>query len=175
MGMHSGPVAANSPPTNGWDAWLAANVDVFFLYARQQTRTASDAEDVLQEALAESWRRAGGLPPDRALVFTTIRRRAVDLGRSSDRRAAREDRFAGDAPLWVSPDYSASDTSEQLASAVEQLPDKLREILTLRVWGGMSFPAIAELVEAPVTTVTSRYRYALDRLRESTRINELRP
>ena len=55
----------------------------------------------------------------------------MDLGRSSDSRAERERRYAGEAPLWIIDDYSHSDAARQLASAVERLPDKLREILTL--------------------------------------------
>ena len=62
-----------------WDDWLAENAARFLLFARQQTRCGQDAEDVLQESLVETWKRADGRP-EAALVYATIRRRAIDLG-----------------------------------------------------------------------------------------------
>lgn len=160
-------------PGDRWTAWIEENGETFFLYARQQCRSESDAKDVLQDALAETWKRASGEVPDRALVFATIRRRAIDMGRSMDRRAIREVDFAGDGPDWFCPDFSANDVHRQLASAIEQLPGALQEVVILRIWGDLTFPAIAELVRIPVATATSRFRYALERLRECAALAEL--
>ena len=161
------------PQRSRWQRWLDSHGERFFLYARQQTRSESDAQDVLQDALAESWRKAGGRIPDTSLVIATIRRRAMDLGRSIDRRSRREQNFAGDDPSWFSVDYSAGDTECHLAAAVQQLPTHLREVLVLRVWEDMPFPAIARLTGVPTSTASSRYRYALDQLREC--MTELKP
>jgi len=60
-----------------------------------------------------------------------------------------------------------------LASAIGALPDILQEVLILKTWGGLTFPAIAQLIDVPVATATSRYRYALERLRESSTLKEL--
>jgi DNA-directed RNA polymerase specialized sigma24 family protein len=73
-----------------WQDWLDQHGEVFLLFARQQTRCEADARDVFQEALIDAWRRSGSRPPDRALVFAQIRRRAIDLARSIDRRVRRE-------------------------------------------------------------------------------------
>ena len=81
-----------------WTAWIDENGEAFFLYARQQCRSESDAKDVLQDALTEAWRRTPKGVPDRSLVFATIRRRAIDHGRSIDRRAVREISFANNGP-----------------------------------------------------------------------------
>ena len=161
-------------PAKSWEVWLESQAEVFLLYARSQTRSEADAYDVLQEALTEAWTKSGRATPDKQLVFATIRRRAIDLGRSIDRRTRREQSVAGDDVAWFVPDYSAGDTREHLASAIGELPANLREALLLRVWGGMSFPEIAELTGTPVATATSRYRYALQRMRESESLIELR-
>ena len=163
----------SGPSATRWQRWLDDHGERFFLYARQQTRSECDAKDVFQDALTEAWRKASGKVPDRALVLATIRRRAIDLGRSIDRRSVREESFADTIPSWFEADYSAGDTGEYLATAIRELPDALREVLVLRVWEQLSFPAIARLTGVPTATASSRYRYALDRLRQC--LTELQP
>jgi DNA-directed RNA polymerase specialized sigma24 family protein len=51
--------------------------------------------------------------------------------------------------------------------------DVFQEVLLLRIWGDLSFPAIARLTDVPLATATSRYRYALERLRGV--LTELKP
>jgi RNA polymerase sigma factor (sigma-70 family) len=162
---------STAPPT--WEDWLRSHADVFLLYARHQTRSEEDARDVLQEALVESWQRSDGRVPDKALVLATIHRRAIDLGRSRDRRSRREEVVADRGPRWFCQDFTRGDTEAFLAEAVQALPEHLRETVLLRVWGELGFPEIARVTGAPVATVTSRYRYALERLRTS--VVELKP
>jgi RNA polymerase sigma-70 factor (ECF subfamily) len=157
----------NDPTTERWRAWIAEKAQVFLLYARQCTRTEEDAGDLVQEALTESWRRTGGEVPDPALVFATIRRRAIDHGRSAQSRRRRESAHAARTDLWFQPDFSAADTHHTVAAAVAELPVSLRETVTLKLWGGLSFPEIAAVTGVPVPTATSRYRYAIERLRET--------
>lgn len=169
MSTEPAHTASNRP----WDTWLAEHAEVFFLYARQQSRCESDAKDILQDVLLELWNKAHDQLPDRALVFATIRRRAMDLGRSIDRRSKRESSVADAAPTWFIPDVSANDSWQCLSHAVQNLSPDLREVLILRIWGDLTFPAIAEMLAVPIPTATSRYRYALEKLRE--RLPDLQP
>ncbi|UCF17081.1 MAG: sigma-70 family RNA polymerase sigma factor [Phycisphaerales bacterium] len=52
----------------------------------------------------------------------------------------------------------------QLAKALAQLPYEQREVIALKVHGGLSFRAIARQRGIRLGTVQSRYRYALNRL-----------
>ncbi len=156
----------NEPSPDAWRDWLRQNGARFLLYARQQTRTESDAEDIMQEAIVESWQRAEGVPSD-ALVFSTIRRRAIDLARSSDRRAAREQAECEPGEEWFTPDIEDRETQRILTEAVNSLPANYREVVTLKVWGGLTFQEIAETTGVPLNTAASRYRYALDELRQN--------
>jgi len=169
-------VSVSSNPSTAachWQQWLAECGEVFFLYARQLTRCEADAKDVFQDALTESWRKSGGEVPERPVVLATIRRRAVDLGRSLDRRTRREQRAVEESDEWFVPDFAAADTRNHLSQAIRQLPENLREVLVLRMWGDLTFPAIARLTGVPLATATSRYRYAIERLREC--LTELKP
>ena len=156
----------HEPSPDEWRAWLRRCGPRFHLYARQQTRTESDAEDVLQDALVESWKRIGEMPPD-ALVFATIRRRAIDLARSSDRRGVREEEAGAPDAEWFLPDVEERETQRLLEDAVKSLQPIYREVVTLKIWGGLTFQEIAETTGVPLNTAASRYRYALDGLRET--------
>jgi RNA polymerase sigma-70 factor (ECF subfamily) len=48
-----------------------------------------------------------------------------------------------------------------------QLPSEQREVVVLKIWGGLTFAQIAEQLELSAHTAASRYRYALSKLRES--------
>lgn len=156
-----------------WQEWLGTHGELFLLYARQQTRSEDDARDIFQDALFEAWRKSPGRMPDKALVLATIRRRAIDLGRRTDCRASRERRAGDGMEHWFTIDFSRNDTHRQLNRAIAELPENLREVLVLRIWADLSFPDIARLTRVPVPTATSRYRYALERLRSTTA--ELQP
>ncbi|MEK0449244.1 MAG: hypothetical protein RL088_1512 [Verrucomicrobiota bacterium] len=153
------------PTPDEWRSWLRDNGPRFLLFARQQTRTESDAEDILQDALVESWRRAGRMPDD-ALVFSTIRRRAIDLARSSDRRGVREE-ASGPAEPWFAPDIEQRETQRLLEEAVKEITPIYRDVVILKMWGGQTFQQIAETLGIPLNTAASRYRYAIEELRES--------
>ena len=155
----------HEPSSDEWRSWLRTSGPRFLLYARQQTRTGSDAEDVLQDALVESWKRSDGMPPD-ALVFATIRRRAIDLARSSDRRSVREIEASTPDTDWFSPDVEERETQRLLEDAVKSLQPNYREVVTLKIWGGLTFQEIAEATGVPLNTAASRYRYAIEGLRD---------
>ena len=152
-------------PIDNWRNWLNENADRFLLFARQQTRREWDAEDVLQNSLVETWRKAGSSAPTAALVFATIRRRAIDLGRSDSSRARREEATRPEIP-WLEPDHDAEEESRLLQSAIAELRFELAEVVTLKVGGGLTFREIAETLEIPQNTAASRYRYALGELRK---------
>ncbi len=54
---------------------------------------------------------------------------------------------------------------DRLTEALDQLPYEQREVLVLRVYGGLTFAAIAAQQNASIYTVQGRYRYALDKMR----------
>lgn len=151
-----------------WEQWLVQHGPALLLFARQQCRCEADAQDLVQEAILESWRRQGGeASPPVALVFATIRRRAVDLARSTKRRAVREATVQAEAELtWFDSSPEEREWSQILQQAMGTLPEIYRQVVTLKTWGELTFAEIAVALEIPANTAASRYRYALDTLRQ---------
>lgn len=56
-----------------------------------------------------------------------------------------------------------------LQTALAALPEEQREVVVMRIWSGMTLEEISVATRAPLNTVASRYRYALEKLRERLR------
>lgn len=154
-----------------WRRWLEDHAPKFLLFARQQARSEADAQDLVQEAVVEAWQRRGdGAPPPLALVFATIHRRAIDLARREDRRAARE-RAALEPPPedWFDAGAEDRELRQTIQNAMSRLPEIYREVITLKIWGGLTFAGIANALGIPANTAASRYRYGLEELRKLTK------
>jgi RNA polymerase sigma-70 factor (ECF subfamily) len=159
-----------SPTPSEWQRWLADHAAKFLLFARQQSRSEADAQDLVQESIVECWQRQpDGAPPALPFLFATIHRRAVDLARSQARRHRRE--LASELPgeSWFDTSPEERERSQLVQSAMRQLPDIYRNVITLKVWGGLTFAEIAEALGIPLNTAASRYRYGLAELRKLTK------
>ena len=111
----------------------------------------------------------GRAPPAAGMVFATIRRRAIDRGRSADRRIVREAVAAREIPeAWFDGGVEAQEQSRLIQAAMSKLPEPYREVVTLKVWGELTFAEIAAALEIPANTAASRYRYGLAELRKLT-------
>jgi RNA polymerase sigma-70 factor (ECF subfamily) len=60
----------------------------------------------------------------------------------------------------------ASETADLVGRAVARLPEQQRAVLTLRVWEGLSYARIAEIVECSEATVRSHMHHGLAALRK---------
>lgn len=153
-------------PDDNWLAWFQQHGPRLLICARLWTRTQADAEDVVQDAFVRYWRHQRQLGGDPIpLLLTSIRRAAFDLARSRARRLLRETNFAeenSDETSLFEPD----ERQAAVESALRELPPEQREVLVLKLWGELTFAAIAEQLEIPPDTAASRYRYALVALRK---------
>jgi RNA polymerase sigma-70 factor (ECF subfamily) len=135
-----------------WKNWFAKHGGKLVLFARQQARYPDDAEDLVQEAFVRIWRlygHTGEVSP--GLVYRAIRRLAIDWARSIDRRRIREEKVILDSPL---------------SSSFERHLEK-DEVLMLKIWGDLTFDEISRTLDLSLNTVASRYRYALQKLKDS--------
>ena len=139
-----------------WRRWIADHAPKLLLFARQKARSEADAEDLMQDAIVECWQRNGDGPPSLPLVFTTIHRRAIDSARREDRRANREQVVALDeCRHWFDTGVEDREFSRTIQSALAELPMEQREVITLKVWGEMTFAEIAKALGIPPNTAAS--------------------
>lgn len=160
----------DAPEHDSWNIWFQHYGPKLLLCARQWTRSLADAEDVLQEAFLRYWRHQRHLPGEpMALLVTSVRRAALDLGRREGRRATRENRAGEDADAhlaWFECPTEGDERRAAIEEALQRIPPEQREVLVLKIWGELTFEEIALQLDLPPNTAASRYRYALAALRK---------
>ena len=110
---------------------------------------------------------AGNVPPDLPLVFSTIRFCGLNHHRSESRRRKREESviYLNDfQDVWLDPVLEEDEEALILREAVKNLSQKLREVVVMKFWGGLTFLQISETLAISPNTAASRYRYALEQL-----------
>ena len=109
------------------------------------------AEDAVQETFASIWRSASS----RNAIIDRARARA-DVPSDIPDEAAREAGPAEQAEQgWV---------AWRVHRALEELPEREREVIGLAYWSGLSQSEVAEFLGIPLGTVKTRTRAALTRL-----------
>ena len=138
------------------------------------TRDEADTRDLLQDIfikLARDPQLLHGIREERAFLIRLAHNAAIDLMRRRGTRDRTRENFAAEI---ISPFASASDPDEEtfrnnLAAALAELPPEQRAVAHLKLWEGLTFEQIATTLEIPPNTAASRYRYALDKLRDRLR------
>ena len=178
--VSSAPLESLSPSTAAGREWLAEYGPRLILFARQQSRSPQDAEDIVQDALVKLVEKldagefVGGREAWMPYLFTTIRRLSIDLGRRDDRRKRREDVVGGESEIeqrevfhpWFESESSDDETRQLLEAGLKELPPKFAEVVVMKVWGERTFAEIGEALEISQNTAASRYRYGLEALKK---------
>jgi RNA polymerase sigma-70 factor (ECF subfamily) len=120
----------------------------------------ASAEDVLHQVFARLLR--GGIEIAGSPVPYLYR--AVRNAALNDLRNRARDVVLDDGWLESPPDMP--DAGLVLESALRDLPVEQREVITLRVWGEMTFDEVATTLGIAPKTAESRYRYGLSKLKE---------
>ena len=147
------------------DSIFDAHSRALVLYARQWLINES-ARDAVQEAFMRLLRRAESPPNPLAWLYRTVRSTAIDQLRSDSRRRRREEQVAFDRSAWFQPRLDDAIDAAAAQAALAAVPDEQREVIVLRLWSGLTLAEIAEVCQAPVSTVFSRYRTGLATVRK---------
>jgi RNA polymerase sigma-70 factor, ECF subfamily len=159
------------------------HLDAAYTLARYLIREPSDVEDALQEAVLRAIQYFHTLRNDsdaRAWLLTIVRRECYSAWTHRRRRidTVSLDSIPGgeQARLLLvdpgeSPEGAAERNSvrERIIEAVDDLPERLREVIVLRELQQCSYEEIAVIIEAPIGTVMSRISRARAHLTASLR------
>ena len=131
-----------------------------------------DAEEVLQEVFLQAWRGASHYDPSRgtpeAWLIMMARSRAIDWVRTARRLLARpEAEPMPDVPEPMLDIAGAVEARAVVTTALQDLTPAQREVLELAFYEGLSQSEIAVRTGAPLGTVKTRTRMALERLRQT--------
>jgi RNA polymerase sigma-70 factor (ECF subfamily) len=150
-----------------WADWLDRHGAALVLLARQWLPSRADAEDAVQEAFIRFWRSRDRVAEPAAYLYACVKHCALDRLRDRGRRSRREGVAARTEaePLFAGP-LEQDERRATIDSALSRLPETQREVLVMKIWGGLSFPEIADALRISANTAASRYRYALAKLRE---------
>ncbi|WP_018971023.1 RNA polymerase sigma factor [Rubritalea marina] len=175
-----GEASAQNQKGLAWESWLREHGSKLLLFARQQTRSHADAEDILQEALVKLVQKvndgsfSGGQEAWLPYLYTAIRRNAIDLGRKVERRGKREEKAesekmhdtGGVQDPWFQSAEAESESSAYIEQSIKKLPPKFAEVITMKIWGERTFAEIGEALDISQNTAASRYRYGLAALKK---------
>lgn len=138
-----------------------------FLAAR--LRDVGEAEDVLQELFLDLARRPSRLLGARKIgpwLFAKARNLSIDRMRARERLRGREKEW----PVWLEPPASAGEPVNcdvtRIAGLLDRLPIDQKDVIVMKVLQGRTFAEVGELLGISINTAASRYRYALEKLRE---------
>lgn len=142
-------------------------------------RSATEAEDILQEVYLQVWHKASTFSSLRGSLYawlvTLARNRAIDRLRSKSQRQQRlrspeeellslSDQTTQANPLLV---LEVEEAGKILRSTLRKLTKSQRDILELAYYEGFSQSEIAEKLGTPLGTVKTRMRKAMMTLRDS--------
>lgn len=152
----------------GDEAAFAALYDVcanrLYQYVATRLGSRESAADVVQSAFlraVKNRRRFGGVENPVAYMFQIARNEALRGAKKTKRPIASVDeRVLADIDA-----HSAYDDAEVVAAALGRLSADDRELIELKVFGGLTFQEVADVLGLSPATVATRYRRALESLR----------
>src|SRR5216117_3786710 len=150
--------------------WNAADVRrlyerhgaALFAYARSFLTNHAQAEDAVHGLFLRLLRGDIAVPESEAgYLYRAVRNAALNAKRD----AAREAELPSEDSWFV---HRGGDKEAALAlqKALGELPVEQREVVMMRIWSGMTVEEIGAATGVSLNTAASRYRYALEKLRE---------
>ena len=143
--------------------------------AYRLTRNAADAEDLVQETYLRALRAFGGYTPGtniRAWLFTILYRARTDSLRKAG-RSPHTMELVDDGPGVAPAQEALAGGHEEIARALNQLPEVFRTAVVLRDVDDFSYDEIAQILKVPIGTVMSRIHRGRATLRRG--LGNLRP
>ncbi|MFA5864900.1 MAG: sigma-70 family RNA polymerase sigma factor [Phycisphaerae bacterium] len=164
----------NRNPSNGKDASPRALAciydecaDKLYRYALMILADASAAEDVVHQVFVKLLKmdhKRENIGSYDHYLRTAVRNECY---RIIEKRQNKEIELSAVESILEFTESTASNEEERLIveKAIRTLPPDQREVVHLKIYEDMTFQQIADLLGISLNTAASRYRYAMDKLR----------
>lgn len=138
-----------------------------FGFALSVLKNVQDAEDVMHDLYVAVWSAAGQYyPADKPMAWIMTITRNLCLQKLREYRK-RSDIPQEDWETYISGNQNMSSEDKLiLAECLRTLSDEERQIVVLHAVAGFKHREIARLLEAPLSTILSRYNRALRKLQK---------
>lgn len=141
-----------------------------FTLALTITRNRHQAEDAVHEAFVRLCKREHTADEPTAYVYRAVRNAAIDQTRKRARIETPEPIFTENA-AGRTPDaegeYLAAERNLVVQEALSDLGEPQKQVVVMKIYGELTFDQIARVLDEPLSTVSSRYRRALEKLKEA--------
>lgn len=120
------------------------------------------AEDAVHSVFAKLLRGGVTQPEsDAGYLYRAVKNTALNAKRD----------FAREVPVeteqrWFLHRGGDTESALALQKVLGELPEEQREAVMMRIWSGMTLDEIGTATGVPLNTAASRYRYAIEKLRE---------
>ena len=151
-----------------------SHAQALFALVLTLTRSETDTRDVIQEVfvkLASRPELLRDVHDERGFLLRLGHNLAIDLVRRRGTRERRDDQFFAemDGVFESSVQVDEQSFRTALSAALGTLPVEQRAVVHLKLWEGLTFESIAKTMGISPNTTASRYRYAIDKVRERLR------
>jgi len=155
--------------------WLAdlydAHAHALYAFVLNLTHSPAGSEDILHDLflkVAREERRFRALAQPKSYLFAMAHRAVIDSVRRAETRQRRHE-TADEPSALFQPNPDHAFFQAEVAAAMAELPVEQRAVVHLKLWEDLTFEQIGEALGIPANTAASRYRYAVDKLRERLR------
>lgn len=124
-------------------------------------------EDVVQEAFIRLMRERPAPSNAVGWLYRVVRNEAISQSRSQSRRTRHETTAGSIRQAWFTPTDDDTLDATAAVAALQSLPHDEREVIVLRLWSGLSFEEIAELIGKSTSTAHRWYESGLSSLRQN--------
>ena len=129
------------------------------------------AEDIFQDTLIKVWKGLRSYNEQNKFsswLFSIAHNAAMDYLRNSSIRKSSSLEESYELPDDNNPhkNFEEKESYQMIMDAVNELPDKQKNVFLLRQHGGMSFKEIATEMDQPLNTVLGHMHYAVSKIRK---------
>ena len=146
--------------------------DQLFRFAFFRTGCFEDSQDIVQEVFIKLYHENGNLSAVnnmKSYLYRSISNACADYRRKNSKiRFESIDNTVLPVNIQrnAAPDHLVQmEEYNRLEKLLSELPDEQSETIRLRVFDELSFVEMATLLEIPVTTIKSRFKYGIEKLK----------